>query len=79
MGITEATESYEAARRAREEEKLRQLTSKGPGERQADANQPKGRKGGKDKGAGKGRYEENTKGKKGDGKKDEKPWGKEKK
>ena len=79
-GIVEETESREAARRAKEEEKLKALTSRAPASRNVEnPNYGKGRKGGKDGKGPKGRNEEAGKGKQGDGRKDDKGWQNQKK
>jgi len=79
--IAEEAESHEAAKRAREEEKLRALTGRAPGGRAAEANPTtKGNRKGKDwKGASKGKSDESGRGKGGDKKEEHRPWQKEKK
>ena len=77
MSITDPVENLEAARRAKEEEKLKSLTSRPSGNRGGEGggyNYGKGKnKGGNDfRSAGKGRHGETPKGGKGDGKKDDK-------
>ena len=78
-GITEETESWEAAKKAREEERLRGMM-RGPVVRNYDNQQGKGKKNGKDKGTGRGGYGDSGRGKGGDGNKDDKGgWSKDKK
>ena len=76
--LSQDTETLEAARRAREEEKLRSLTSRGPNRGDADQNyRGRGRGTGyKGAGRGKGNDGKNQKGK--EDRKDEKPWQKDK-
>ena len=72
-GLTNETEGLDAARRAREEERLRSVMTRPVGGRPAEGtNAPKGKKGKDSKGTGKGGSEENRRGKGGDGKKDTK-------
>ena len=74
-GIVEASENLEAARRAREEERIRALGQRPGAGRGGEANQygKGGRKGGKDwRGTGRGRGDYAGGGKGGDGKKDDK-------
>ena len=75
MSITDPTESLEAARRAREDERLKALTSRPPANRGSDNSYGRGRgngKGGKDPRGAKGGSGEAGKGKQGDGKRDDK-------
>ena len=72
--MAEDQEALEAARRAREAEKLRTLTSSGGAARGSDNyGGGKNKKGKGGKGGGKGRPEEGKGGKQGDGKREDKP------
>lgn len=80
-GIAEDSEALAAARRAREEDKLKSLMSKpggGKGAEGAPSYGGKGKKGRDGKGLGKAKSEESGKSKGGDGKKEE-PWRKKEK
>eukprot|EP00435_Cladocopium_sp_Y103_P073962 s105_g46.t1 len=79
--MAEDAETYEAAKRAREEDRLRSLTSRPSGIRGSESGgAAKGVRKGKDwKGTSKGKHEDGAKGKGGDKKEDTKPWQKEKK
>lgn len=72
-GIAESGESLNAARRAREEDKLKTMLSRPGTGRAGDSPFPSGGKArkGKDKGAGKGKAEETNRQKGGEGRKDE--------
>lgn len=76
-GIAESSESLDAARRAREEDKLRSLMSRpssGQGQQGTSFGSGKGKKG-KEKNSGKGKAEESQRQKGGDGgKKDDTSW-----
>lgn len=74
--MTDESEGLQAARQAREEEKLKTALSRGGGPRAGDGGfGQKGKKGKDWKGSGKGGTEEGNKGKGGDHKKDPKtPW-----
>ena len=72
-GLTNETEGLDAARRAREEERLRSVMTRPAGGRPSDGGAAqKGKKGKDSKGTGKGGSEESRRGKGGDGKKDSK-------
>lgn len=76
-GIAEENESREAARLAREEERLRaQVTKGGSGGKGQDSG--KSRKGKEGKSPGKGKGDDGNKGKGGDGKKEDQSWQKKK-
>ena len=78
--MAEEAETLDAARRAREEEKLRSMTSRPPGTRTSDVGTGgKGAKKGKDWKGGKGKQEEGGKGKGGEKKDDGKSWQKDRK
>ena len=68
--ITEDSEALAAARRAREEAKLKALTNRAPGSGGGGENTPKGKKGKDAKGQGKNRFDDQGRGK-GKGRKDE--------
>lgn len=72
-GIAEDVENLDAARRAKDEERLRGKMARPMGSKASESSQPgafKGRKG-KEKGSSKGKTEEAGKGKNQEGKKDE--------
>lgn len=75
-GIAEENESLEAARLAREEEKLRTMVSRG-GTGGKGQEGTKGKKG-KEKSSGKGKGEDASRGKGSEGKKEDQPWQKKK-
>jgi len=79
--MAEEAETVEAAKRAREEERLRSLTARPSGTRSTEAlGGGKGSRKGKDwKGANKGKGDESAKGKGSDRRDDGKTWQKEKK
>lgn len=75
-GIAESAESLDAARRAREEDKLRTMLNRPTGGRGNEGQGSGGGKGkkGKDKSSGKGKAEETNKAKGGDGGKKDETW-----